>query len=300
MLRWRLIIGSVLVAALSGLIWADVLIRPAGAVMFPVVLLLAAVAAGELRSMWSNRPTRPAAWEVQCGVLVTVGAAGAGLLGLGSGWGLEWGPAAWSAVGLTLGVLAAAVGQLFAYQGEPQSTERFALGVFAMAYVGLPLAWMLALRVVVDPQWGAVALVSMIVTVKLADTGAYVVGRLFGRNKLVPRISPGKTWEGLAGGVLFAIGGAALTLEVLPRAFALDAPTAAWAPKWIGWIAYGVLLALAGLVGDLIESLLKRDAGRKDSSDWMPGMGGVLDILDSLLIGAPVAYLCWEFGLVGP
>ena len=69
---------------------------------------------------------------------------------------------------------------------------------------------------------------------------------------------------------------------------------------WWGWIAFGLLVGGAGMVGDLAESLLKRDVGRKDSSTWMPGFGGVLDVLDSLLLSAPVAWACWAFGLVGP
>jgi phosphatidate cytidylyltransferase len=76
-------------------------------------------------------------------------------------------------------------------------------------------------------------------------------------------------------------------------------PTCKPGPWW-GWIAFGLLVGGAGMVGDLAESLLKRDVGRKDSSTWMPGFGGVLDVLDSLLLSAPVAWACWAFGLVGP
>jgi phosphatidate cytidylyltransferase len=76
------------------------------------------------------------------------------------------------------------------------------------------------------------------------------------------------------------------------------APNIAAAPAW-GWLAYGLIVGVAGMLGDLAESLIKRDLGRKDSSDWMPGFGGVLDVLDSILFAAPVAYLCWALGLVG-
>ncbi len=300
MLGWRLIIGSVLVAALAGLVWAETHVQPAGAVMFPVMLALAAAAAGELLSMWSGRQDCPAVWQVQLGVLATVAATGLELFGLADRWGWKLGLAAWPALGLTLGLLTAAVGQLVAYHGAGQSTQRLALAIFAMAYVGLPLAWMIALRSVEGPRWGMVALLSMIATVKLADSGAYFTGRLFGRRKLVPRLSPGKTWEGLLGGVLFAILGAAVSLEALPRILGLEVSTVAVSEKWIRWIIYGILLTIAGLVGDLTESLIKRDAGRKDSSTWLPGMGGILDILDSLLLAAPVAYLCWVTGIVGP
>ena len=70
-------------------------------------------------------------------------------------------------------------------------------------------------------------------------------------------------------------------------------------PAWWGWVVFGLLVGGAGMIGDLAESLLKRDVGRKDSSDWLPGFGGVLDIIDSLLLSAPVAWFCWIAGIVG-
>ena len=142
-----------------------------------------------------------------------------------------------------------------------------------------------------------VALVSLIAVVKMGDIGAYTVGRLIGRHKMAPSISPGKTWEGLAGGLLFSCFGSYLTLGVFAPKLGLETANAM---PWIGWIAYGVAVGAAGVLGDLAESLLKRDARRKDSSDWLPGFGGVLDILDSILGAAPVAYLFWVLGVVGP
>ena len=71
-------------------------------------------------------------------------------------------------------------------------------------------------------------------------------------------------------------------------------------PPLAGSLAYGLILAVAGMIGDLTESMLKRDMERKDSSTWLPGLGGVLDIIDAVLVAAPVSYLCWVAGLVGP
>jgi phosphatidate cytidylyltransferase len=146
------------------------------------------------------------------------------------------------------------------------------------------------------------ALVSLIAIVKMSDTGQYAVGRLIGRHKLAPVVSPGKTWEGAIGGLVFAIATAWLI-------FAWSAPRMTNSPGGLPPLGesvaggvritlFAVLLAAAGLLGDLAESMLKRDAEVKDSSTWLPGFGGVLDLMDSLLGAAPVAYLLWALGLV--
>lgn len=118
-----------------------------------------------------------------------------------------------------------------------------------------------------------------ILVVVVTDIGAYASGLAFGRHKLAPAISPGKTWEGFIGSVL-----AAIVAGVLVALFMLGQP---W---WVG-VIMGVLLALVGTMGDLTESLLKRDLGVKDISTWLPGHGGFLDRLDSILPSAAVAYV---------
>jgi phosphatidate cytidylyltransferase len=128
----------------------------------------------------------------------------------------------------------------------------------------------------------------------MGDTGAYTVGRIFGRHKMAPRLSPGKTIEGAVGAIIFACLGAWLSFRYLIPAMS---PTEIPAAIPGGWAIYGVLVGVVGLFGDLAESFIKRDVGRKDSSTWMPGFGGVLDILDSLLLAAPVAWLCWILGI---
>jgi phosphatidate cytidylyltransferase len=138
----------------------------------------------------------------------------------------------------------------------------------------------------------------LIIVVKMGDTGAYTVGRLVGRHKLCARLSPGKTIEGAAGAVVFAVLGSWLTFAWLVPWISATGVAQGADTGW-GWLPFGLLVGTAGGLGDLAESLLKRDAGRKDSSTWMPGFGGVLDLLDSILLAAPVAYVCWASGLVG-
>lgn len=133
-------------------------------------------------------------------------------------------------------------------------------------------------------QTGRLLVLYLVIVVKFSDIGAYFVGRLLGRHKLFPRLSPGKTWEGLIGGFATAVAaslifractGGSLGMVPLPLAHA---------------IGLALLLAVAGVAGDLFESLLKRAAGAKDSSASVPGMGGVLDVLDSLIFGAPILF----------
>jgi phosphatidate cytidylyltransferase len=132
----------------------------------------------------------------------------------------------------------------------------------------------------------------------MGDIGAFTVGKICGRTKLAPRLSPGKTIEGAIGGLVFACFGSWVALAVIAP---LIAPLpSGWVPPGRGWLIYGVAVGATGMVGDLAESLIKRDMGTKDSSLWLPGFGGVLDLLDSVLLAAPVAYLFWSLRLVGP
>jgi phosphatidate cytidylyltransferase len=190
-------------------------------------------------------------------------------------------------------VLAVFFGEMLRYEKPGGNLANMAASVFALAYIGLMFYFIGKLRMI--PGVGIGALASMIIVVKLGDTGAYTVGRLIGRHKMAPRLSPGKTLEGAAGAILFSCAGSWLCFQYLIPAIAQ-----AKLPQGIsgGWFIYGLLVGAAGMFGDLAESLIKRDAGQKDSSTWMPGFGGVLDILDSLLLASPVAWFCWVWGIV--
>jgi phosphatidate cytidylyltransferase len=155
--------------------------------------------------------------------------------------------------------------------------------LLAFVYLGLMSGFLLAIR----REHSVWVLAWVILTTKACDIGAYFAGRSLGRHKLISWLSPGKTWEGLAGGLVASavIGAAGLALV---RRVEPGLP-----PWWTGFIA-GALFGLTGQFGDLIESLFKRDAGIKDASSVLPGFGGVLDVLDSPLMVAPVAYW-WLF-----
>ncbi len=131
-----------------------------------------------------------------------------------------------------------------------------------------------------------------ILVTKFSDTGAYAVGSLIGKHKMIPRISPGKTWEGFAGAV------AVSTLASL--LFAHFTGERLTGMNWKHAVILGVLLSTSAVIGDLIESLFKREAGVKDSGHYFPGIGGILDLLDSLLFNAPLMYLYLRHVLTRP
>jgi phosphatidate cytidylyltransferase len=161
--------------------------------------------------------------------------------------------------------------------------------VFGVIYVAFLASHLILLRelprlVGLPYQQGASFVYLAFAVTWSSDTGAFAVGRLFGRTPLIPRVSRNKTWEGVAGGILFA--GLAGWIASLTFAPYLDATRA---------IAVGALASLVGLLGDLFESMLKRDAEVKDSGRIIPGHGGVLDRFDSLLFTVPLIYYFLKF-----
>ena len=144
-----------------------------------------------------------------------------------------------------------------------------------MLYLGLLGAFVLGIRI----DGGPWAILTFIFVVKCSDIGAYTFGKLFGRHKLSPRVSPKKTWEGLAGAIVVAA--------------AVSVVFAAIVGIMRLWLApiFGVCMAVIGQWSDLAESMLKRDAQQKYSSNRVPGFGGILDVVDSLLFAAPAAYV---------
>ncbi len=208
--------------------------------------------------------------------------------------GAQWKTAAFASVhtllAIAAGVLIAFVGEMLRFKLPGGHLINLTGAVFAIVYVGLLGSFLVMLRI----AYGVPALVSMIIVAKLCDVGAYTVGRLIGRHKMAPSLSPGKTIEGAVGGIAFAILGAWLSVAVLfPSATGEPSQT-----TWVGVVIYGLAVGLAGMLGDLAESLIKRDVMRKDSGTNVPGFGGFLDIYDSLLLAAPVAFGLWAFHVI--
>jgi phosphatidate cytidylyltransferase len=135
-------------------------------------------------------------------------------------------------------------------------------------------------------------LLYFILITKTSDSGAYAVGSLIGRHKMIPRISPGKTWEGFGGAVATSVLASLLFVHFLGARMS--------GMNYLHAIVLGVILSIGAVIGDLIESIFKREAGVKDSGHFFPGIGGILDLLDSLLFNAPIMYLYLRHILTHP
>jgi phosphatidate cytidylyltransferase len=150
-----------------------------------------------------------------------------------------------------------------------------AAACFSVLYLGVLASFIPAVHI----DFGPLNLLMLVFVVKACDIGAYTAGSLFGKHKFSPVISPKKTWEGMAGVVFLSI--------LVAVAFAVFCDIMPW---WLG-VIFAVLFAFIGQLGDLAESMLKRDAEMKDSSKSVPGFGGILDVVDSLLVTAPFGYV---------
>lgn len=205
------------------------------------------------------------------------------------------GIAGWPGLALPIALFALSAHQMVSYTPDGKALERISLAGLVVLYVGGCTSFWVIMRTQSPSQWSLLTLVGIITVTKLADIGAYITGKLMGRNKLCPRISPGKTWEGLCGGFLFAaIGSWGYFYQFVPW-MQLTKPISL---GHFGPILFALLLTLTGLVGDLTESLIKRDVGSKDSGHMLPGMGGIWDVTDSLLPSAVIGFLGVVAGLV--
>ena len=197
-----------------------------------------------------------------------------------------------SAAELELGILAILLlvllgRRVFAHPAPPAfaMVGHTMLGVLCVSWL---LGFMLKIFFYAAPQGaafdGGYCLLFFILATKCSDIGAYSLGSLIGRHKMIPKVSPTKTWEGFAGAILLSTA-AAMVMAHYWGAARLGGMTLAHAA------ALGLVLAVGAVLGDLVESVFKRDSGVKDSGAFFPGIGGILDLLDSLLFNAPLMFL---------
>ena len=291
-MRWRLVSSAVIVAISASLVAIDHRLGHSfgylGTVLAPLVWCVSFLAAGEVRHLFVAKGHQPRAGWTEAGVLLAILISCTPLLWKTYPSDCPVGRVGWVAIGLLAAMALYLLVEITKYREPDQILERVAAQGWCALYVAGSLGFLVTLRSGPGNDWGIIGLVHTIAVVKLADTGAYACGKMLGRRKLTPKLSPGKTVEGAIGAVFFGALSGWLVLELLQRGiFQLD-PIAPWKGALLG-----AAIAVIGMFGDLAESLLKRDAAVKDSSAWMPGLGGVLDVVDSLMAVAPVTALVW-------
>ena len=251
----RLLTAAALIAAFLGaLFWLE---RPLFAI---VVALIVALGGFEWASLSGVRPAGAWSYGVACALLVVTLSQLPGL----TLWICVAGTAFWLA----------AVPWLLA-RGLGTASRRIVVGVLVLVPAGIAMA-------ALPPR----LVLATLILVWIADTGAYLTGRAFGKRKLAPKISPGKTWEGVAGG---AVG--TLIYAMICGVFFPDLGGHVEGAIWVPFLAGALALFALSVIGDLFESALKRQAGVKDSGKLLPGHGGVLDRIDSATATLPPALL---------
>ena len=274
MLRYRLLSGILIIASLL----AAMRYLPLGWVL-PVLLVIAFLALHEFYALLeaSQRPH----FKV-LGLLCGLGLVAGTWLALRSdvAWRLE------AEVFLLFATCALVfIRQILCRPGD-RPWDTLSGTLLGVLYVAFLLNFLAKLMVGWGPGVdGRFLLLYLVAVVKSTDIGAYTVGCAIGRHKFIPRLSPKKTWEGVIGGVLT---GFAVSLAFVHFG---HGQISGFSFSWIDAVALGLILPVAGVVGDLIESLLKRAGGVKDSGSFILGMGGILDVIDSLLFAAPLLYL---------
>jgi phosphatidate cytidylyltransferase len=302
-LRWRLLVSALIIAPLVALLILDYRCNfgTPGIWLSPLLVVFTLLGVAEVLDLLAAKNHRPVAWSVYAGSVLVIAASLAPLLWRLAGTSdLPPSPLVqlgWPLAAFVVAVALAFLAEMARYQGPGGVIVNVALAVFTVAYVAVLMTFLNALRLYHDNGWGMAAVVSVIFVTKMSDTGAYTFGRLFGRHKMAPILSPKKTIEGGLGGLVTACFCSWLFFAAL---FPLIVGAEAHPPPLWACLVYGAVVGVAGVAGDLSESLLKRDMERKDSSRWMPGLGGILDVLDSLLLAAPAGYFCWLSGILGP
>jgi len=295
MLGTRLIVGAILAALAAGMILIDERFAPWFPFLFGTVALLATLSALELLALLPIS-IRPNPVVVLVGVLTVIALAWGPILTpvpLKAQWRLPDDGSVWVLSGLAAFVVVSFLYEMTTFREPGRSVPRLALTVWMIAYLGVLPAYLAMLRTsrasgaAEDLHRGTIAVALAVFVPKACDIGAFFTGRFLGRHRMAPVLSPKKTWEGAIGGLVLAV-----IVAVALNQFGPVIPGGL-----LGEIAFGLVVAIAGMLGDLAESLIKRDCVTKDASHTIPGFGGVLDVVDAILFAAPVVY--WLLGRWG-
>ena len=296
MLGRRLASAAVIVSGLVTLLAFDFQLglndslgRP-GIIMALVIIVVSALATGEQIHLLGQRELKLSIWPA-----ILIGPLAVAVCCIPIMWrdypvDCPVGILGWNLLAMTFALGMSALVEIVGYDSDGRATDRLSRYCLIHVQSILLFGGCVAHRLLQhDNAVGLLALITLIAAVKMSDAAAYFTGKALGKHKLAPNLSPGKTIEGAMGGVLGALLGTSLVLFVVSRWFDFGLELPWW---WV--LVYSLAVTVAGIVGDLFESLFKRDANLKDSSSWLPGLGGVLDIVDSLVFAAPVSFFVWQ------
>ncbi len=299
MLSRRLASAAVLITIMVLLVrldfWlaTDGVLGRAGVVLVGLSLIVGALTAIEFAHLWKERGCQSGPL-MATGTVAMIAVASLPLLWRDYPTDCPIGYFGWTVAGVITGLMVSFFAEARKFEGateEPGAVAgRIGLSMLVYVYLAMLFGFILPIRNIDHSNAvGLLAIVLLIATVKMSDAFAYFAGKSFGTVKMAPALSPGKTVQGsLAAPVGGCFAAAIVVFLVSPRIFGMQVDR----PWWF-FLVYGVIVTLAGMLGDLAESLLKRDAQIKDSGSMLPGLGGLLDVLDSLVFAAPVSFLIW-------
>ncbi len=301
MLGRRLISAAIIISTMTLLLGLDFWLgtneklgRP-GLVLCLLAIVLAAMAASELVDLFENVACRVNHNLVVGASIAMVCIAFAPVLWRDQPIDCPLGKFGWALSGIVVALVIMFVFEMSNFDSalataKGEVIDRLGRSAFVFVYLSMLFAFLVPHRLMQNSNGlGLISIILLISTVKLSDSFAYFVGKTYGTIKLAPKLSPGKTVQGSLGALVGGCIGAAIVVYLIaPLIFGITIEK-----PWWWFLIYGILVTCAGMVGDLAESLIKRDANTKDSSSWLPGLGGILDIMDSMVFAAPVSFLLW-------
>jgi phosphatidate cytidylyltransferase len=298
MLGTRLLFGLSMVAGLLLVLWIDEWFAPLYPFWLAITGLAMIAASREVVNLLESTSIRPSGNSVFGGVLALLVANWVPHVAVEvemrtSLSALRYDPAqpmaalAYILLCFVAVVMVIFVVQSLQFEKPGRTTPRVAGTIFVVGYVALLGSFIIQMRWFGSGREGLVSLLFLVSAAKGSDTGAYAVGRMAGRHKLWPALSPKKTIEGAVGGLVFAVAATLIVTAIVRAAF--DVPVLDWGRA----VLYGLVIGTVAQLGDLMESMIKRDCERKDAPDAVPGFGGILDVIDSLLFAGPVGYVMW-------
>jgi len=287
MIGTRVLVGSSLALAAIGVLIGDGYLAPWFPCLFICLMSAGVLAARELVSIFPES-IRPSRILVTTAILLCVAG--------------NWYPRARSELGYEAGsvwpflvfvftatLIMTFFLEMYRYREPGTVVPRLGTTVLAVAYLGLLPCFFTKIRFIETGYTGLMLAITILVP-KCNDVAAFFTGTFIGKTKMTPLLSPKKTWEGFAGGM---IGGVLIAVLVSLVASYFDVTI--FRGGVLEAMAFGITLGVAGVLGDLAESLIKRDCQTKDASKDIPGFGGLLDVIDSVLFAAPIAYLWFSW-----